>query len=317
MRVPVAALGGDATAAPDGIGGVATDSKEPSGAELRTRRIALFIDLKNVQLHLERIHETISVERIRAALRDFGELRFLFAYTDATRAPFELLRDIDHWGVHVVNCPMGIGTDGRPSDTVDAHMQEAIRSFLDGTVDVIAIATNDNDFIRVIHEAKQRQCEVILLVGEPDASLELQRIADHVRFIGSPFLREFTAFVRMVHDAGDGAEAHAGIAAAQEQYPDVARVCAELLTLVGREQHGMPAKLLRDRCWQNPTTWSPTVAFPEDGLVCIRVFQELGCLVLKPETAEDRRRNLLLLNRAHPLVQFLLDPTSSRAHTDT
>ena len=274
--------------------------------EVRTKRIALFIDLENVNLHLERIADTISVERIRLALRDFGELIALFAFTDVTRASFALLRDLDQLGVSVVNCPKRIGTGVPLEDTVDEHLRKHVRMFLDVGVDVIAIATNDNDFVGVIHEAKQRQREVILLVGEPDASPELQRIADHVRFIGSPFLRELSAFVQRMRMPGD-AVTPATVTAAIADHVDVAHALAELLVLVDREPLGMPEKLLRDQCWRNPNTALPNIALPEEGSVCIRVLQELGCLVRRAATAgEGRRRNALVVDRAHPFAAFAL-----------
>lgn len=290
----------------------AGDPDDPTDTVARTRRIAVFIDLANVHIHLDRIGDTVSVERIQSELREFGEIEFLFAFTDTTRVPHEVLRDLADRGVDVINCPKQRGPSGL-EDTVDRRMRTLIERYLRmKDIDAIAMATNDNDFVEVAQEVKRRQREVIILVAEPNASAELQRVADHVRFIGSPFLHEVAACTQRITIDADSA----AFEVLATEFPTAVRAFAEIIQLTAREFTGIPPRLLRDRCLRVPSSTLQGVALPEEVLTCIRVLEELGCLVPRPETAgsEDRRRNLLTACPNHPFVAWVLrDPDASAA----
>ena len=321
-----AAKGRDLHQCPDSPARTASEAEEPSipctdgdrassvDAPAWTRRIAVFIDLANVRLHLDRIGDTVSVERIQAVLREFGEIDFLFAFTDTTRVPHEVLRDLADRSVNVINCPKQPGPGGGLTDTVDRCMRMLIERYLRiKDITTIAMVTNDNDFVEIAAEAKRRQREVIVLVGEPNASAELQRVADHVEFIGSPFLHNVAACALRLRGNADAMN----FARIAETHPMAMGALAEIIRIAARDPDGMPPRLLRDRGLRAPSSMLQTAALPEEALTCVRVLEELGCLVPRSESAsDDRRRNLLTLRTDHPFVAWVLrDPPAAALET--
>lgn len=303
VRVRTAAAeGGD----PPDVAGPAP-SEGPVEIHPRPKRIALFIDLENAIGHLARVQDTISMERVRATLRRYGELWRAYAFIDASRGShFDVTDDLARDGVTIIHCPKRPGDGGRLVDTVDEAMKQHIRSFLElRDIDVVAIATNDNGFVDVVQEARGRRREVIVLVSTPAVSIELQRAADVSHDIGSWFARELAACGEQIRSIGVAEPPVFSIVVRDHQ--DIVRALAEVLRVAARLPSGAPPKFIRDRCWQEREAQLPELATREEVLRCVEVLRELGCLEQRDAAdAEGRGAYRLHINRGHPFVRFIL-----------
>ncbi|MFH1430300.1 MAG: NYN domain-containing protein [Candidatus Uhrbacteria bacterium] len=280
-----------------------TDAEGANGARVKhdRPRIALFIDVENAMGHLRNFGDVLSVERIRRILQAIGELRLSYAFVDVL-ARNEIARDLDRENITVVHCPRRT-EGGQFVDQVDEHMRKHIRMALDNpSIDTIALVTHDNDFRDVILEARDRNRRVILLVGEPDASRELQRIADSCFCIGSEFLRRVrlaTEAIRAIVERGEPLE---------ETCRAHEIACAALIGIVAyaandaRFTEGFAQQFLRDCMRSDPHVDLPDETSMEELLRCIVFLRELGCFV--PIEGSNRIR----LNSEHPLVRLATIP---------
>lgn len=287
------------------------------------RRIAVFVDYPNVAGALRHRGDVFSLDRIRDALRDVGEIRTLRAFLDTTRVPHEVRQDLHEMGVGIEDCPRT--QDG---ETVDKLLIERVADALESDAfDAIAVAANDNDYARdVFRRVRDRQRLPILLVADPTGSAALKEAAGgQFRYIGgSAFMPEVTSFLNGVSVEYDPAR----IAAFFELHPMASDAITEIIRFAAAleakkrrqdEQPSFARKYLRDCMRSDHRTDLPHVATLEEQTACVLRLSEISVFV--PFT--DGGQVVLgqyMVNRNHPLVIAALrdvrDVTDDQAVTD-
>lgn len=279
-------------------------------ATIPRRRIAVFIDLENVQKHLQPLRDVISIERIEAELRALGDVHVVYAFLDVTRGPHEVVNDLDRSDVVIVHCKKRSGHGGALEDTVDERLKKQVQKMLaHADITAIAIAANDNGYIDVFHEVRRQRREAILLIAEPEVSGDLQRAADRVIPIGSQFMRDVAHFVRDLDQLQPMDDA--GIARCATQHRGAFDALAEIVrhaALIGRP---FAPQFLRDRIQGNPRAQLPHVATIEEMLRCVFLLVEFRCLM---RASEETTR--LKLDRTHPFVRAVIGDASGDTTDD-
>lgn len=278
----------------------------PRVALTRSRRIAVFIDLENVAKHLGAHHDVISIERIESVLRELGEVHIVYAFLDVTRGPHEVVGDLDRSGVVTVHCKKR-SRHGGLEDTVDEKLKQLVRKELEhADIDAVAVASNDNGFAELLREVRRRQREAILLIAEPGASGELQRVADRVIEIGSAFMREVAACLRDLRES-DPFDRDA-VAACAASHGHALDALVEIIVSAASIGRPFAPQFLRDRIIGNARADLPHVATIEEMLRCTFLLRDLGCFRHAGEQATK-----LVLDRAHPLVSYALERATDGA----
>jgi uncharacterized protein (TIGR00288 family) len=139
----------------------------------KKKTIAVFVDGPNIL----RKEFRVDLRKLKALLEKYGKIKIAKVFLNQY-APEKLIEAVSNEGYEVV---IGMSKVKDESADVDVYMAvEAMVAVHDKSIDIIAIATRDADFLPLIYRAKEHGKEVIIIGREPAFSKALQHAADHV-----------------------------------------------------------------------------------------------------------------------------------------
>ncbi len=139
----------------------------------RKKNIAVFVDGPNIL----RKEFRVDLRKLKKMLERDGKIKIAKVFLNQY-APEKLIEAVSNEGFEVI---IGMSKIKDESADVDVYMAvEVMEAVHDKSIEIIAIATRDADFLPLIYTARKHGKEVILIGREPAFSKALQHAADRV-----------------------------------------------------------------------------------------------------------------------------------------
>jgi len=136
-------------------------------------RVALFVDGPNML----RKEFMIDLRELKKRVQRYGRIMIAKVFLNQF-APEKLIEAIINEGFE---CVMTLAEEEEEANDVDVNIAVYVmETVLTKSIDFIAVATRDADFLPIIQKAKEYGKKVIILGVEPGFSVSLQNAADYV-----------------------------------------------------------------------------------------------------------------------------------------
>jgi uncharacterized LabA/DUF88 family protein len=272
--------------------------------------VALFIDFENVRYGLKNNYgREPDPQMLMAKARKYGPVALALAYADFTEHPDYFRRKLEVAGITPRDIARRSPDVAHKSSSDMAMLMDIIDCLLDRpTVHTLVLMTGDSDFIRVVARARHRFGKTVIISGVPGSvSNDLIAAADDddplVEPDWSPTTSEPFALPPLESPLSPETST-----AASEDLSDVERRLIQLIDYLDRTRPYLTFLFVKTHALSpnNQLNLSPM----QVDLVLTQ-FKERGILRDEVREMDGRTLRLLYFLRDHPLVQEVLNGTST------